>query len=216
MEQIVNIFRLSVKRISDRSATHALHKVSLMNIPTSFRLLFRTILMSVILLCAFVACSGCEKKQQIKVGDNAPVFTATDSHGAAFGLDQLKDNVVILFFWTNSCCGDKVKLLEPLYRRNRDKGLAVVAVDVGDRKEVAESYVRAYGLTFTLLTDTNSDIAQQYGIFGFPTIFILGRNGIVREKIHGDISTDILQKLVTKQFTIQQESEANYRKIHPR
>jgi peroxiredoxin len=107
-------------------------------------------------------------------------------------------------------------MLEPFYRQNRGKGLEVLAVNVGDTKEIVESYTKANELTFTLLTDEHSKISKQYGIFGFPTIFILDKNGIIREKIHGDIPTDKLQKLVVKQFNIQKEIETNYENIHSR
>jgi peroxiredoxin len=168
------------------------------------------------LLAALYFCSGCENKPLFRIGDKSPSISGTNTHGERFSLDQLRGKVYIIFFWTNSCCGDKVKLLEPLYRQNRSKGLDVLAVNVGDTKEIVESYAKTNDLTFTLLTDEYSKISKQYGVFGFPTIFIIDKNGIIREKIHGDIPTDKLNKLLTKQFKIQTEIEANYEKIHPR
>lgn len=172
--------------------------------------------LALFVLSALYFCSGCDNKPLVKIGDKSPGISGTDTHGEIFSLDQLKGKVGVIFFWTNSCCGDRVKMLEPFYRQNRGKGLEVLAVNVGDTKEIVESYTKANELTFTLLTDEHSKISKQYGIFGFPTIFILDKNGIIREKIHGDIPTDKLQKLVVKQFNIQKEIEANYENIHPR
>lgn len=91
-----------------------------------------------------------------------------------------------------------------------------MAVNVGDTREIVESYAKNNGLTFTLQTDEHAKASRQYGIIGFPTIFILDRHGVIREKIHGDIPMDKLQKLVAKQFRIQKIAEANYEKIHSR
>jgi peroxiredoxin len=172
--------------------------------------------LALFVLAALHFCSGCDNRPLVKIGDKSPIISATDTHGEVFSLDQLKGKVGVIFFWTNSCCGDRVKMLEPFYRRNRGKGLEVLAVNVGDTKEIVESYAKTNGLTFTLLTDEHSKISKQYGIFGFPTIFILDKNGIVREKIHGDIPADKLQRLIVKQFNIQEKVEADYEKIHSR
>lgn len=161
-------------------------------------------------------CSGCEKEQQLKVGDDAPEISTRDIHGEPVALDRFKGKIVVIFFWANSCCGDKVKLLEPFYRRFREKGVAVMAVNAGDAKSIVESYSKSHGLTFPMLTDEDAMISKQYGVFGFPTIFILDKNGIIRQKILGDILIEQLQKLVVRQFDIQREIEANFEKMHPR
>lgn len=160
-------------------------------------------------------CLGCSEKQPLKIGDNAPKISGNDIHGEPVGLDRFKGKVVILYFWTNSCCGDRLKLLEPFYRQYKDKGLALLALNEGDSKEIVESYAKANGLTFLMQTDEHGTTSKQYGIFGFPTIFILDKNGIIRKKILGDIQTGQLQKLAEKQFNIQKEIEANYEKTHP-
>jgi thioredoxin-related protein len=38
--------------------------------------------------------------------------------------------------------------------------------------------------------------AREYGVFGFPTIFIIDREGIIRKKILGDVNPEQLDKLV--------------------
>ena len=171
---------------------------------------------TLIFLSTLCFCTACENKQLIKIGDDSIKISGTDSHGALFSLDQFKGRVVVLYFWTNSCCGARLKLMETFYRQNKDKGLEILAVNVGDSREIVSSYAKTNELSFTLLTDERSITSKQYGIFGFPTVFVLDRNGVIREKIHGDIPVDILQKLVTKRFDIQKKIESDFEKIHPR
>jgi peroxiredoxin len=179
--------------------------------------IFGPIILVVLFVCAtLIFSAGCEKKQAIKVGDTTPRISGNDIHGEDISQSKLKAKLVVIYFWTNSCCGESLKTLEPLYIKNRDKGLAVLAVNVGDKKEIVESYAKSNALTFSMLTDEHSKLFEQFHVFGFPTIFILDKNSIVREKILGDIPIEKLQKLVERQFNIQKEIEANYEKIHSR
>jgi peroxiredoxin len=174
------------------------------------------VLLLITVLASLAFSSGCENKQGIKIGDTPPEISCNDIHGKSISLSQFKGKVVVLYFWKSSCCGDILKMLQPFQSGSKDKGLAVLAVNVGDAKETVESYEKNYALTFTMLRDENSKLFNQYHLFGFPTIFILDKNGIVREKIQGDIQIERLEKLVVKQFKIQKEIEANYEKTHSR
>lgn len=158
------------------------------------------VFLSIIMLASLAYSLGCDNKQGIKIGDNPPEISGEDMHGKLVNLSQFKGKVVVLYFWKSSCCGDILKMLQPFQSESKDKGLAVVAVNVGDSKAAVESYAKDYSLTFSMLRDEDSKIFRKYNLFGFPTIFILDKNGIVREKIQGDITIEKLEKLVVKQF----------------
>lgn len=165
-----------------------------------------------IVLANLALMTGCTDTQRIKIGDTPPEISGNDIQGNDVSLSKLKGKVVILCFWTSSCCGDILKRLQPFQSESKDRGLTVLAVNVGNSKETVESYAKDYALTFTLLTDEKSKLFKQYQVVGFPTIFILDKNGIVREKIMGDIQSENLLKLVVKQFKIQKEIEIEYEK----
>ena len=173
-------------------------------------------LILILILVSLVFLTGCEIKQGFKIGDTPPGISGNDIHGNDINQSKHNAKLVVIYFWINSCCGDSLKKLEPLHRENKDKGLVIWAVNVGDTKEFVESYAKNNALTFTMLTDEIAKLFKQYQVFGFPTIFILDKNGIVREKILGDIKIEKLQALIEKQFKIQKEMEANYEKMHPR
>ncbi|MDD2851949.1 MAG: TlpA disulfide reductase family protein [Desulfuromonadaceae bacterium] len=177
---------------------------------TFFNMVLRAMLIIVLLL------TGCEKKRGILIGDVAPQISGTDMQDRSVTHDTIKGKITVVYFWTNSCCGDSLKLLEPLYRRNKDKGLIVLAINEMDSKKDIESYAITNRLTFTMLRDEGARLFKKFSVFGFPTVFILDRNGTVREKILGDIQTNKLEKLVERQFDIQREIDAQYEKIRSR
>jgi peroxiredoxin len=163
---------------------------------TSARISCPKFVLAISVLTVLAFSPGCEEKKPVKVGEKPPGISGTDIHGEFITLKQFKGNVVVLYFWKNSCCADRLKQLEPYYSRNKDKGLTVLAINVGDTSEIVDAYAKNNGLTFTLQTDERAMTSREYGVFGFPTIFILDREGVIRKKILGDIDTSQLEKLV--------------------
>jgi peroxiredoxin len=152
-------------------------------------------LLSIPLLILLIICSGCQNQQGVEIGRTAPGISGNDLHGEYVTLSMLKGKVVVIYFWTNSCCGGSLKELEPVYRRQRYNGLEILAINELNAEKEVQSYVKNNALTFTVLTDERSMLSRQYGVFGFPTILILDREGMVREKILGPIQAGKLEKL---------------------
>ena len=154
-----------------------------------------------VLLAAWWACVaitvlvGCKETPVAGSGTVAPSISCNDISGEYVSLSQLKNKVVILYFWSSKCCGDKLKQLEPLYLQQKNNGLSILAVEVGGSKETVTSFIKDNNLTFTNLTDEYESLSRSYKVIGFPTIFIIDKGGVIRKKISGDISTDQLGKL---------------------
>ena len=150
------------------------------------------------LLATLAFTCGCEDHQGAKVGQKPPEISGNDIHGDYLTSSQFKGSVVVLYFWTNSCCAAGLKELQPFFSRNLHRGLALLAINEKNDKETVESYAAKNGLTFTLQTDEYAMTANKFGIIGFPTIFIVDRTGIVREKLLGQVPIAKLEKLIEK------------------
>ena len=154
------------------------------------------------LMCLLLALpsylSGCADKTVPKIGETPPGISCNDITGEYISLNRLKGNVVVIYFWSSSCCGDRLKQHEPWFSHNKYKGLSILAVNVGGDENSVRLFATNNGLTFTMLTDEHGMISRQYGVIGFPTIFIIDRNGVIRNKIVGDIETAYLFKLVSR------------------
>jgi peroxiredoxin len=170
----------------------------------------------VLSLASALGVAGCDSKKGVKAGDTAPDFAASDVHGETVRLSRYRGKIVVLYFWTNSCCGDNLKLVEPVYAGNRQKGLEILAIDVGDSREAIAAYGRDNGLTFPLVIDEQTKIFRQYRLVGFPSIFLIDSHGIVRQVVLGDIKPADLEKLIQRQFDVQKKADAAYEKLHSR
>ena len=147
--------------------------------------------------CFVYMLSGCIDKPEPKSGETAPIISCNDIAGEYVNLSQLKNKVVVLYFWSSKCCGDKLKQLEPFYRQNKYNGLSILAIEVGGSKETVASFVKNNGLTFTNVTDDFDSLSRSYRVIGFPTIFIIDKKGIIQKRIIGDIQMEQLNRLVS-------------------
>lgn len=171
---------------------------------------------SIVVLALLLLCTGCEEKKGVKIGDTAPSISGNDIQGNYISLAQMKGKTVVVYFWTDSCCGENLKQLEPFYSRNKDRGLEIIAINEMDPKEAVQSFASRHGLTFTLLSDEHSMVFKHYNVLGFPTVLILDRYGVVREKILGEMQTAKLEKLIERQIESQKKAEGSYEKMHGR
>jgi peroxiredoxin Q/BCP len=101
----------------------------------------------------------------LKVGDDAPAFTLSDSQGKEVNLNDFIGQWVVLYFYpkddtpgcTTEACHfrDDFKVLTNL-------GAKVIGVSIDDsfsHKKFAEKY----NLPFPLLSDTSGEVASRYG-----------------------------------------------------
>ncbi|MFL5339453.1 MAG: peroxiredoxin [Gemmataceae bacterium] len=108
-----------------------------------------------------------DQKTELKVGDPAPVFEATDDQGKTFkSTDVVGKKVLVVYFYpadltggcTKQACGfrdDMAKLA--------DKGVEVVGVS-GDSVENHKIFKKEKMLNFSLLADEKGEVAKKFGV----------------------------------------------------
>jgi cytochrome c biogenesis protein CcmG, thiol:disulfide interchange protein DsbE len=108
-----------------------------------------------------------------------PGFSGATVDGSSLSLESLQSRVVLLNFWATWCleCRAELPVLEQLHRDYASRGLAVVAVNFREEPGTVRQYAREIGLNMPLVLDAAGDIRQSYGVIGFPTSFLIGRDG---------------------------------------
>lgn len=72
--------------------------------------------------------------------------------------------------------------LQSLYDSYRDQGFEIVAVEARGDTERATAFIEEKGLTYTCLENGSGDaeiVGPVFGVYGFPTSFIVDREGRV-------------------------------------
>ena len=69
--------------------------------------------------------------------------------------------------------------MEQLYRKYRDRGFTVVAVEAARDTERALKAIKENDLTFHMLeTEEDNDVVDDvFNVQGFPTVFVIDRDG---------------------------------------
>lgn len=132
------------------------------------------------------------------VGEQAPDFAAPivpagtpTGDGPMRTLGDYRGNVILLNFWATWCEPCKVEMpsMEALHRDFAPHGLRVVAVSEDNPQQVSPSDLRAYAedldLTFDILRDTSLAMTKSYQVVGYPTTFVIARDGTIRRRWTG-------------------------------
>ena len=118
----------------------------------------------------------------VEKGDVAPPFTLDSDEGERVSLSDFEGRRVVLYFYpkdnTPGCTTQACDL-----RDEMPSFEAVDAVILGVSPDSAESHRKfkaKYGLNFTLLADTEHEVAEAYGVWQQKSMFGRKYHGIVR------------------------------------
>ena len=142
--------------------------------------------------------TGCKKEAQLRIGENAPEIAALDLNYSAEKLADFRGKVVVLRFWSTGCkaCVAEMPQIDEFGKRYRDRGLAVVAVNVGDTREKVADFVRTLKISYPVLLDEANITARRYRVTAVPTTCFIDRNGIARKIVFGEMMQEQLEKTV--------------------
>jgi peroxiredoxin len=150
-------------------------------------------------LTAVFALSGCTKKSPPEVGKVLPKFTLSDLKGDKITVpDDFAGKVLVVRFWVDWCksCAIEMPIMDETYSKYKDRGLVVIAVNVGQTKNVAEAFVTKLKLSYPVVLDTDSAITNKFGVKAVPFTFIVDRKGIIRKRILGEAGKETIEKII--------------------
>src|SRR5579871_320276 len=119
-------------------------------------------------------------------GKPIPGIAAADFKGA----------VTVLNVWASWCvpCHDEAPLLMQLARDSR---IRLVGMNYKDQADNARRFLGRYGNPFAASgADMNGRAAIEWGVYGVPETFIIGRDGRIAYKLVGPVTPDNLEQVV--------------------
>jgi thiol-disulfide isomerase/thioredoxin len=137
----------------------------------------------------------------------APPLRLEDLDGVEHDLADLKGQLVLVNFWATWCppCRREMPSMERLYQQLRERGLMVLAVDVGEDVDTIFSFTGQLDPppTFPLLLDPDSRAAQDWKVKGLPTSFVVDPEGRVVIRAVGGTEFDDPEKHSTHRLIVE-------------
>jgi cytochrome c biogenesis protein CcmG, thiol:disulfide interchange protein DsbE len=110
--------------------------------------------------------------------------------------ETFKGAVTLVNVWASWCvpCHEEAPLLDQL---SKDKRIQIVGINYKDSPDNARRFLNRYGNPFAAAgADNNGRSAIDWGVYGVPETFLVGRDGRIAYKLVGPITADNLTQVL--------------------
>jgi len=119
----------------------------------------------------------------------APPFSLQSPDNQVHTLNDYRGQPVLIFFWASWCsiCKRTMPELQQVYEIYHPKGFEILAINPTNQNDVniAISYFESQGYTYTMLLDSEGEVARDYQLHAFPTSVLVGPDGVIVDVIIG-------------------------------
>ena len=136
------------------------------------------------------------------VGNIAPDFVMQLSDDNSKALSSFRGKAVVLVFWDRDFWDDQFfyvngvarnlyvpDKLNQLYQKSAGKDPAIIAIASGAGSSEIEHLVKDYEIAFPVIGDLSGKLRSSFNISYEPTFIFLDKNGIIRARVEGPITT---------------------------
>ena len=125
----------------------------------------------------------------------APVFQLAQLHEAnkTLAKQDMQGKVWLLNVWASWCvpCHDEAPLL---MKMAEDKRYRIVGINQKDNPDNARRFLGRYGNPYAAVgADSNGRASIDWGVYGVPETFVVGKDGRIAYKLVGPITTDNIE-----------------------
>lgn len=158
----------------------------------------RFITLSVVVLLGAALLCGCEREKTWKLGAAAPEISVLDLSDRTVKLSDFRGKPVVLRFWMTGCsaCVAGMPKLDGFSKSYRERGLVVLAINMGNSKPLVEAFAKGLKLSYPVLLDPALIAAKKYGVTAVPTTFFIDRKGIARKMVAGEVTRELFAETV--------------------
>lgn len=129
-------------------------------------------------------------------------LSASTLSGEQVSLEAYKGKVVYVDFWASWCapCRDSFPWMELMHQRYGDKGLAIVAINLDEKREMAGPFLADFKTSFDILYDPKGEVASHFNLQGMPSSYLFDSEG--------QLVSEHLGFFKSKQLAVEQEIQS--------
>lgn len=141
------------------------------------------------LLFLGVILSACGKEMSAKIGEKAPEISASNLNGEKIKIHSQNNTNKIIIFWQYGClgCTQILPNLDEFLKQNPGV-FEVYAINSLNDEKTIKNYLDEMGFSsIKILKDDLKISLDRYGVTTLPSVFIIDKDGVLKDKIYGDI-----------------------------
>lgn len=118
--------------------------------------------------------------------------------GRTLGPRDFKGQVVVVDFWATWClpCHLQARVLEPLHKEYKSKGVQFLAANVGEDEKTVRSFLKNKPFPYPVLLDPEDKVSTQLGVLQLPTLLVIDKTGKVSYFQAGVADAPTLRKIL--------------------
>ncbi len=163
-------------------------------------------LVALCLVCIACQGKGDEADHAAATAPEFPRVVGKSLKGDYVALEDFRGQVVLMNIWATWCkpCKEELPTLEALHQEYRSRGFTVLGISVDSERsmDMVAQMVRQFGLRYPVLLDPASRSVPTLKVTGYPTSFLVGRDGKIVWRRNGIIATDDAELLSNLQSAL--------------
>lgn len=112
--------------------------------------------------------------------------------GQVVDINSYKDQVVLLNFWASWCrpCVKEIPSLIRLQDKFQQSDFKIVTINIGEPKKEIETFAKKFNLKLPIMMDVDGKTVRDWGVYAYPSNFVLDKNGVIRYAYRGALEWD--------------------------
>ncbi|MGC4020208.1 MAG: cytochrome c biogenesis protein CcdA [Muricomes sp.] len=149
--------------------------------------------------------SGQEGSQELS---DAIDFELKDQFGDTHKLSDYRGKTIFLNFWATWCppCRAEMPDIQKLHEAYQGEEnpevviLGVAAPEYGQEQneEGVKQFMEENGFTYPVLMDTGGKLFEQYGVYSYPTTFMITKEGKVFGYVSGQMTEEMMKSIISQ------------------
>lgn len=130
----------------------------------------------------------------LEKGNIAPDFELQTLEGETVKLSDYRGEKVMLNFWATWCPPCRAEMPD-MQKFHENTDVVILAVDLLETENDIDSvtnFIEELGLTFRILLDEDSSVANTYNIQPIPTTYMIDSAGIINTVSFGALNYDLM------------------------
>jgi peroxiredoxin len=110
----------------------------------------------------------------------------------AIKLHDYRGKITVVNCWASWCppCVEEIPSLNRLREQMQGQPFELISINYADSPEKIHEFMSRVNVQFPVLIDPNGKVSQQWNVIGFPSTFVIGKDGKIQYGVNAAIQWD--------------------------